>query len=219
MKDSDNPVTRRRARDDVDKAARRESILLAARTLYLQDTRCLPSVARIAERAGLAKGTVYTYFTTKEEIFVALLGDSLDALFGRLAQVLSTGRPTPDVLIEQFVRYLDGHPEVLRLDAMVYQLEGNLSPDAMRTHKLRGTMGLVAGGALIEATWGLPAGRGVKILSRVYALTRGLWQWLDYPEAMRAVLAEPAFAPIRPVFRSELVEALREYLQGAVLVR
>lgn len=209
---------RTRASDNQDKAARRDSIVEAARALYLQDTRSLPSVARIAEQAGLAKGTVYTYFNTKEEIFVALLGDSLDALFGRMAQVLSTGQPTPEVLIDQCVRYLDAHPEVLRLDAMVYQLEGNLSPEAMRTHKLRGTMGLVAGGALLEAAFGLPAGRGVKILSRIYALTRGLWQWLDYPEAMRAVLAEPAFAPIRPPFRGELIEALNEYVKGAVLL-
>lgn len=186
---------------------------------YLRDTRSIPSVARIAEQAGLSKSTVYTYFITKEEIFMAVLANSLDALFARLAQGLSTGQPSTERLIDDFVSYVEAHPEVLRLDAMVYQLERNLPPEALRTHKLRETMGLVAGGNLLEVAMGLPAGRGVKILSRMYALTRGLWQWLDYPPEMLAVLSEPVFAPIRPDFRSELIEALREYMRGAVGAR
>jgi len=206
---------RTRANDDEEKAARRNDIIEAARSLYLQDTRRLPSVARIAEQAGLAKGTVYTYFTAKEEIFVALLADSLAALFARLTQVLSTGQPTFEKLIDEFVAYLDMHPEVLRLDAMTYQLESNLSPEVMRAHKLRATLGLMAGGGLLEVVMGLLPGRGVKVLLRVYALTRGLWQWLDYPPAMRAILSEPVFAPIRPEFRTELIETLNEYVRGA----
>ncbi|HEX5358007.1 MAG TPA: TetR family transcriptional regulator [Aquabacterium sp.] len=214
MENEPRPI-RTRANDDVEKAARREDIIEAARILYLQDSRALPSVARIAEQAGLAKGTVYTYFTTKEEIFAALLADSLDALLSRLAQGLSNGPPSIERLIDEFVSYIDAHPEVPRLDAMAYQLERNLSPEAMHTHKLRATMGLVAGGGLLEVVMGLPAGRGVKILSRIYALARGLWQWLDYPPEMQIVLSEPVFAPIRPDFRSELVEALHEYVRGA----
>lgn len=211
------PPHRTRANDADDKAARRSDIIEAARTLYLQDTRSLPSVARIAEQAGLAKGTLYSYFTSKEEIFAALLADSLDALFERLAHTLSTGAPSIERLIDAYVAYLDAHPEVPRLDAMVYQLESKLSPEAMRAHKLRATLGLVAGGSMLEAVTGLPAGRGAKILSRVYAMSRGLWQWLDHPPAMREVLSEPVFAPIRPHFRTELIEALNEYVRGAAL--
>lgn len=214
MENDSRPI-RTRANDDVDKAARREDILEAARILFAQDSQQLPSVARIAEKAGLAKGTVYTYFTTKEEIFAALLADSLDAVLALLAQGLGGAQPSLDVLIESFVAFIEAHPEVSRLDAMAYQLERNLSPEAMHTHKLRATMGLVAGGGLLEAALGLPAGRGVKVLSRIYALTRGLWQWLDYPPEMQAVLSEPVFAPIRPDFRAELVEALKEYVRGA----
>lgn len=214
MEQEPRPI-RTRANDDADKAARRDVILEAARVLYLQDSRQLPSVARIAEMAGLAKGTVYTYFTTKEEIFAALLAESLDAVLGLLAKGLSRADPSLDALIDTYVTFIETHPEVSRLDAMAYQLERNLSPEALHTHKLRATMGLVAGGGLLEAALGLPAGRGVKILSRIYALTRGLWQWLDYPPEMQAVLNEPVFAPIRPDFRTELVDALREYVRGA----
>ncbi len=208
--------TRSRANDADDKAARRSDIIEAARTVYLMDTRSLPSVARIASQAGLAKGTMYSYFGSKEEVFAALLADSLDALFEQLAQALSTGQPSIARLIDAFVAYIDAHPEVLRLDAMVYQLESKLSPEVMRAHKLRATMGLVAGGSMLEAVTGLPAGQGAKALSRIYALTRGLWQWLDHPPAMREVLSEPVFAPIRPDFRTELIEALDEYVRGVM---
>jgi AcrR family transcriptional regulator len=215
--ENEHRPARTRANDDLEKAARRDDIIDAARILYLQDSRALPSVAQIAAQAGLAKGTVYTYFTTKEEIFIGLLADSLDTLLARLAQGLGHGQPSTDRLIDEFASYIDAHPEVPRLDAMTYQMERNLSPEAMRTHKLRTTLSLVAGGGLLERVMGLPAGRGVKILSRVYALARGLWQWLDHPPEMQAVLSGPVFAPIRPDFRSELIEALQEYMRGATM--
>ena len=78
------------------------------------------------------------------------------------------------------------------------------------------TEGLVSAGAQLEQALHLPAGRGATLLMRTYALTRGLWQSLDFPPAMRAMLADPVFAPIRPDFRSELAQALAEYWRGAL---
>ena len=63
-----------------DKATRRTDILSAARRLFLEDSRQLPSAARIAQAAGLAKGTVYLYFRTKEEIFISLLEEDFTGL-------------------------------------------------------------------------------------------------------------------------------------------
>nr|WP_240989601.1 hypothetical protein [Salipiger mangrovisoli] len=42
-----------------DKQARREAILEAALALFLEDTRRLPTVASVATRSKLAKGTIY----------------------------------------------------------------------------------------------------------------------------------------------------------------
>jgi AcrR family transcriptional regulator len=208
-----------RALDSEDKAARRADILAAARQLFLADSRQLPSVARIAEAAGLAKGTVYLYFRTKEEIFVALLAEDFAGLLREVHDAFG-GKPPADILgsfVTRYVAYLDARPELLRLDAMAYSvLEQNLSDEQLRGFKLELTQGLVSAGSVLDAALQLSAGRGVRLLIRTYALTRGLWQSLDYPPNMRALLAEPVFAPIRPDFRGELVAALTEYWRGAL---
>src|SRR6185436_5575120 len=82
-----------RARKHEDKQARRQDILDAARALVAEGApfeRIM--VADVAERAGIAKGTVYLYFKTKEELLLALLEQLLDAWFPALAAALDGGR-------------------------------------------------------------------------------------------------------------------------------
>ena len=63
----------------------------------------------------------------------------------------------------------------------------------------------------------LAPGRGVSLLMRTFALTRGLWQSSEppSPEAAHAV-AGLDVAAIYPDFRAELREALTEYWRGAL---
>ncbi len=202
-----------------DKLARRTSILAAARRLFGVDSRQLPSVARIAEAAELAKGTVYLYFLSKEEIFLALLGDEFQALLSNLSGQFGASwrRAGPDGFISLYLAYLEAHPELLRLDAMAYSvLENNLSEQQLRPFKLALMQQLLAAGAVLEQELGLAPGRGATLLLRTYALTRGLWQSLDHPPVLRALLADPVFAPLRPSFSGELEGALREYWRGAL---
>lgn len=209
---------KQRATDDTEKAARRSAILDAARTLYLEDSRQLPSAARIAQQVGLAKGTLYLYFRTKEEIFLALLAEEFSALLQLVHEVFNSAQtPDPQHFLSRFVAHLDQHPELMRLDAMAYSvLEQNMAEAQLRAFKLALTHDLVSAGALLDQVMQLPAGRGATLLMRTYALTRGLWQSLDYPPALRAILADPVFAPIRPDFRSELTQALAEYWRSAL---
>ena len=63
----------KRAYGKEDKQERRDEILAAARHLFTAGGGDLPSVADIAKRAGIAKGTLYLYYSTREEIFASLL--------------------------------------------------------------------------------------------------------------------------------------------------
>ncbi|GAB3245954.1 TetR family transcriptional regulator [Chitinimonas naiadis] len=204
-----------------DKAERRNDILAAARALFLQDTHRLPSAAQIAEASGLAKGTVYLYFRTKEEIFIGLLAEDFHGLFDVVTAAFegeagdTASRLT--AFLEQYLAYLDRHPELLRLDAMAYSvLEQNLSDEQLRAFKLELTLKLVKVGEVVDRALQLPAGRGTTLLMRTYALTRGLWQSLDHSQCLRVLLDDPVFAPIRPDFRPELAAALGEYWRGAL---
>lgn len=209
----------RRARDDDAKQARRADILQAARQLFLADDRQLPSVSAIASAAGLAKGTLYLYFTTKEEIFIALLDEEFSGLLEVIQHSFSgdSAAQRINAAISQMVDYLDRHPEFLRLDAMAYSvLEQNLPDSVVRSFKVKLTQGLSAAGAMLDQGLDLQAGHGSRLLLRSYALIRGLWQTLDYPAPLQKLLAEPVFAVIRPPFRSELQASLEDFWRGAL---
>jgi AcrR family transcriptional regulator len=211
-----------RAHDDLAKLARRMDILQAARVLFLQDPHQLPSAARIAQEAGLAKGTVYLYFRTKEEIFLALLGEEFLGVLTEISTIFNDAIERAQQLdlaqfIGRYVSYLQSHPEFLRLDAMSYSvLEQNMDADKLREFKLGLVHAVTQTGGLLDAALRLPDGSGTQLLLRMYAITRGLWQSLDYPPALQEIMAEEVFAPIRPAFESELVLTLTAFWRGVL---
>lgn len=73
-----------RATNPEDKELRREAILDAAEQLWLSQPERMSNVADIASAAGVAKGTVYLYFRSKEELFLAIHGRHVDTFFNRL---------------------------------------------------------------------------------------------------------------------------------------
>ena len=84
---------RKRARQNAQKLQRRQVILDAAWRAFQSLSYSELKVAEIAREAGLAKGTVFLYFRTKEEIFLEVTGQQLaewfDMVDGRLAHSLS----------------------------------------------------------------------------------------------------------------------------------
>lgn len=65
-------------------AAREQAILAAARTIAAEDGMGAVQIAGVAERAGVAAGTVYRYFPSKAELIAELVasvaGGELDAM-------------------------------------------------------------------------------------------------------------------------------------------
>ena len=202
--------------DAKDKEARRASILTAARDLFLRAPDKLPSAARIAEAAGLAKGTVYLYFRTKEEIFMALLREERASLLEQVHRAFRVDQRLAKrkiaAYLKSYVDYMCEHPEMLKLDALGYSiLERNLSLGLLQTYKLEFAASLGKAGAAIEESLHLPPGNGVRLLIHTYALTCGLWQSLDYPDSCRGMMNDPALARLHLDFRVELKSALAQY--------
>ncbi len=77
-------VSKRRARDDDDKRARRRQILDQASALWMERTFSTLTMAEVAARCGLVKGTLYLYFRTKEELLLTLLQEALTDWFDAL---------------------------------------------------------------------------------------------------------------------------------------
>ena len=66
-------ISRQRARSPQDKDLRRTHLIAAATRLFADADFDAVTIARVAEAAGVAKGTAYIYFATKETLFVELV--------------------------------------------------------------------------------------------------------------------------------------------------
>lgn len=78
-----------KARTSEQKAFRREEILEAAHELLSETGYEVFAMAPLARRAGLAKGTLYLYFATREEVLLALCTRYVDQWVERILLVLA----------------------------------------------------------------------------------------------------------------------------------
>jgi TetR/AcrR family transcriptional regulator len=70
-------VINQRARSAEQKALRRRAVIEAAETYFLEVGYEAFSMAQLAKKTGVAKGTLYLYFKTREELFLTLYEQSL----------------------------------------------------------------------------------------------------------------------------------------------
>ncbi|AGC41983.1 TetR family transcriptional regulator [Myxococcus stipitatus DSM 14675] len=207
-----------RARKDEDKEARRRLLLDEALALYAATSYAQVKMADVAERAGLAKGTVFLYFPTKEALFLALLEDLLFSWFERLEAHLAS----PDAewtgawLARTVAGSLEGELPLTRLLALLQTvLEQNVSVEQARRFKERLLEALSRTGATLEAKLPfLHAGEGARFLVHLHALVTGLRQMADVAPVAREVLAAQHMAPLRVDFTAELTAALTTLLRG-----
>ncbi|MFD2231477.1 TetR family transcriptional regulator [Alkalimarinus sediminis] len=212
---------RLRAIDDSEKAARRQSILDAAKTLYLADTSALPSVISIARKAGLAKGTVYLYFKTKEEIFLAMLSEDYQTLMIEVIKLLDAPS-SPDELVDDLlttlIRFLDDNPLFMPLASMASPvLEQNVEIKIVGEFKLM----LIDKINLIDELFRkafpqFPEGQCGSLLLHTNALILGLWQMQNWPEKLKPLQQQYPFNTVIPDFKKDLALSLKNLWKGAL---
>ncbi len=78
MSEAENPKRKRR------KDARPSEIVAAALAVFAEQGFAGAKIEEIARRAGVAKGTVYLYFATKEALFEAAVRENISPIFARL---------------------------------------------------------------------------------------------------------------------------------------
>lgn len=171
-------IVKARATREVDKLERRREILDAAERLFLERPEGLASMDELAEAAGVAKGTLYLYFPSKEEVLVALHERYMAGFFEKLQAALASKRAfgVEDLLalgrkdiIEQPVR--------LSLATLVIGLtERNIPPESALAFKMRMGERLLAAGQAIDQRFGFQSGEGTRLLNASYALAIGMWQ-------------------------------------------
>lgn len=68
-----------RTKRDQDREAKRDEIVAAARTLFIDEGYEATSMSRLAAAAGVAPNTIYWYFKDKDEVLVAVLDAEFEA--------------------------------------------------------------------------------------------------------------------------------------------
>ena len=125
----------KRARTPEQKSDRRDTILATAKVLFMETGYEGFSMGVLSKRAGVAKGTLYLYFGTKEEVLLSLYSQE----FQRFCHKIIVGT-SPSVSDTEFVSHLYetsvSDPIFLALHARLGTvIEQNISVGALITSK------------------------------------------------------------------------------------
>ena len=166
-----------RAITDQQKQARRAEILQFAMQRFASTPYDTLSMADIATKTGVAKGTLYLYFRSKEELFLALYEQELDGWFDELDTALSgqQGAGSIEGLLQLISESLARRPAFLRLVAILHTvLERNVDHATALRFKTRLRERVLHTGALLEKNLPfLQAGQGEELLLKTDALVIG----------------------------------------------
>src|SRR5438874_1158231 len=97
---------------------RRSAILQAARTVFAREGYAETVVEDIATQAGIAKGTLYLYFRSKEQIYLAALFEEarkLDADSRAAMSAAVTWRDKLHAYLQVRLHYFEAHQDFLRI--------------------------------------------------------------------------------------------------------
>lgn len=153
------------------------------------------SISGITRRAGVALGSFYTYFDSKDAVFRALVRDMSDQVRDYVAPAI---RQAPDQIaaeragLLEFLRFVRDHKEIYRI---IDEAEF-VDPDSFRTHYAttadRIAKRLAAAGERGEVQPGLSEVHAWAIMGMnvFLGLRYGVWSKDEAPEDVADVVAE-----------------------------
>ena len=210
-------VIRQRAVHSEDKQERHHAILDAAERLLARAPVRVANVAEVADEAGLAKGTVYLYFPSKDELLLAVHERRVDEYFRALVELLRTTDLVSLGAIMDLTRvHMVERSTFLPLATRCFGLMQAAVPrDVAVAFKGRMAERLVAAGDGLERHFPeLRPGDGVALLRHSYALIVGLWQMAA--SAVELAAEVPVCGVDRQDYPRELDRALRALWEGTI---
>ena len=200
-------VCSRRAVKDADKAQKREELINAAARLFLKKDFAAISMDEVAEKAGVAKGTLYLYFKTKEELALGVLTiDTAEWLTALAAYLRETAPIAPAAYAAWFTRSLRDRPRYCKfipISALI--LEKNISKSAARDFKLMVAEHLTGLSPRLQDKLGFPTPQSAaRFLMQSHALVMGLWPCCFPTPVIAEIIAEEKL----DMFRNDFFEVL-----------
>ena len=103
-----------------EQAAKRERILAAALRLFAHEPYQAVTMDRVADAAGVAKGTLYLYFPSKDALYLGILSDGLNTAYRTFQSTADPRLPVAERLrrsIEVMVEFFDQRRDFLQFFA------------------------------------------------------------------------------------------------------
>ena len=210
-----------RARSALAKDERRANLVAAASRLFEQADFSAITIARVAESAGVAKGTAYLYFANKETLFLELMRAEFTAWLEVFLASLMRQRAASlvDRLPKLIAKSFADRPNIRRLMVLQHTvLEANLDETAALDFKLhmRALMDQVAA-ALVPRIPGWRSGDAQVYMMQTIALVIGVTQLSEPPPVIARVLASDArLQPMQIAFEPFLAQTLSALLRGSL---
>jgi len=202
-----------------DKEARRNAILDAVERLFLRHPDRMASVAEVAAAAKLAKGTVYLYFPSKEEMLLALHERHVGAFFSELVALLRGAGPlTFGQIFEVARRLIVRRPGYLDLTSRCMSLMDREIPvERALAFKIGVGEALARAGAELERHFPrLGPGDGVGLLCNSYGLMVGLWQLMHTNQRFGAAMRRPEMRMFNRDYEAEVERAVLALWTGVI---
>jgi AcrR family transcriptional regulator len=138
-------IQERKARE---KEWKRQSILMAAKTEFLELGLDGSTMDSIAARAEVSKGAIYLHFKDKEDLMLAILEDSFTNLQAIIQENIRSHEPGLDQLCEMFNAYIafcSGNKEDFFFTHFADHLLGSIKTDVSESNPLFSLLGDMVG--------------------------------------------------------------------------
>ena len=133
-------------------AARKEEIIAACARLNETKSFREITIKEIGAATSFTRTSIYNYFETKEEIFLALLQKEYELWVAAMDEVMAEkAAMSRDDLAETLARTLTDRPRLLRLLSMnLYEMEANSRPERLAEFKVAYGASLNAVSRMVE---------------------------------------------------------------------
>jgi AcrR family transcriptional regulator len=182
-------------------------------------------MADLAREAGIAKGTLYLYFPSKESLFLALLDERLAAAFASLKAGLDAASSregrlplTSGEIAREVAAILSSDLSLPRLLAVLHaELEKKVAYDEALSFKRRLAAFIMDSGAELSRAYpALSPEAGRKFFLFLYAQIVGLVHLTDISPFMERISSEPGLEVFKLGFAQTLEESARLILEGLI---
>ena len=212
---------KKRAISEEQKLERKNNILKTALELFKNSSFEKINIEEIAKKTGIAKGTVFLYFKTKEELFLSLAKEKIGKLFNDLdGSLIELNKNKKECSVKDLLGIIknstNNKPLLIRLMAILnIILEKNIDFKTASDFKIMLYNNIIKTGALLEQCFSfLKSGDGTQLIMWIYILIIGIHQVSDPSPVAKKVINEAGLNIFNINFNDQFLNMIKIIIKG-----